>query len=259
MIDTHCHILPGVDDGAKTMEESLEMLQMAYNDGITDIVATPHLSSTYMQSIEKIHNIVDELRQQAKNRNINIKIHYGFEVRMCLEIFNGFPTDLTPLTINGKGKYILLEPPFLDYPLFIDDIIDRVISEHIIPIVVHPLRNTRIISNLSILDKLKSKGVIFQFDKNAVMDGYQIKTSHIFFSLLKKGLVDLVASDGHSCDIRKPTLSNPYNRVAKAVGEDAAQLLFTENPRRILKGEATDELHLISNTFFDRVKHIFNF
>ncbi len=259
MIDIHCHILPGVDDGAKTMEESLEMLLMASNDGITDVIATPHFSSTYIQSVEKIRANVKELQYQAKNNNININIHYGFEVRMCLEIFSIFPSDLTPLTINGDGKYILLEPPFLDYPLFIDDIIDRVISEHIIPIVVHPLRNTRIISNLSILDKLKTKGVVFQFDKNAIMDGYQIKTSKIFLSLLKKGLVDLVASDGHSCDLRKPTLSNPYNRVLKAVGEDAANLLFTENPRRILKGEITDELHLISNTFFDKVKHIFNF
>ncbi len=259
MIDIHCHILPGIDDGPQEISESLSMLKMAELDGITDIIATPHLSAVYSYNIDKINDSLRSLRARVIEENININLHYGLEVQMSEDIFKRHKNNLRELTINNEGKYMLLEMPFMDYPLYINDIIDIVISNDIIPIIVHPLRNARILTNTNILRDLKKRGVVFQFNKNAIMNGYQIKTSTLFYQLLKRGLVDIVASDAHSIDNRRPTLKKSYKKVAKRAGASVAETLFVQNPQRVIKGEMTEEIVLKSNEFVDKIKNIFNF
>lgn len=258
MIDIHCHILPGTDDGPQEMSESLGMLRMAAKDGITDIVATPHISSVYQLDPDRVKMDIEKLRKHIADEGIDIKIHYGFEVQLSKDIISKYSGVLQDITINGDGKYLLLEMPFMDYPLYINDIIDMVIERDIIPIIVHPLRNARILTNTNLLQELKNKGVVLQFNKNAVMDGYQIKTFPLFCQLMRKGLVDVVASDAHSIDIRRPTLRKSYKRIARKVGVDAAETLFVSNPSKILKGEMTEEIHLNSNGLFDKIKNILN-
>lgn len=258
MIDIHCHILPGIDDGPQEMSESISMLKMAQRDGITDIVATPHISAVYMLDPDRVRKDVETLKTKAADEGIDINIHYGFEVQLSKDIMKRYSNVLEEITINSEGKYILLEMPFMDYPLYINDIIDSVIEADILPIIVHPLRNARVLTNTNLLHDLKEKGVIFQYNKNAIMNGYQIKTYPLFCQLLRKGLVDIVASDAHSIDNRRPTLSKSFKKVSRRFGAEIAQTLFTSNPRRILKGEMTEEILLNSNGFFDKIRNIFN-
>lgn len=254
MIDIHTHILYGLDDGAETIETALSMLKMAYSDGISEIVLTPHVAEEFKYELREAKERFLILKNECGKNRIDIKLHLGFEVRIDKDLIKKFEYDINSLTVNGKGKYVLLEFPFLDIPLYYKEIIKFFTSSDITPVIVHPLRNGRIAKNLSFLNELADLGCLLQFN---IDDTRSDKVSLILPKLIKKNLVHFIASDCHSIDLRPPILSDGYRFVEKSAGKKYAELLFIENPKNLVDGEIIDTEDLRGKGFFDRISDIF--
>jgi protein-tyrosine phosphatase len=231
-IDIHCHILPGLDDGPRSREEAEKMLAIARSDGISGIVATPHmLNGVCNNTREGIAKAITELNGAARG----ISIYMGAEVRVGMEFKRQIENGGLPL-INDKNFLLLELPPYVIPPV---DVLEHIVNglkiKKIIPIFSHPERNMPITRDLSIMKRLAQCGALFQVTAMSIMDGGN--TAKAALSMIKKGYVHVVASDAHDSQKRPPLLSRSYEYVSKKIGKDPANRLFIENPLKIIHGE----------------------
>jgi len=133
-----------LDDGPKNFDESLEMLRIAERDGITDIILTPHIAEEFIYTLDEAERLFKELQRLTKENNININLHSAYEVRLDIDLLSRFSGEIKRLTVNGMGRYILIELPFMDIPVYLEEALKYFTSDFIVPIIVHPLRNYRI-------------------------------------------------------------------------------------------------------------------
>lgn len=253
MIDIHNHSLFGIDDGPKDLEISLAMLKIAQNDGIKEIVLTPHIAEEFRYELDLVKENFEVLKEKTKQEHIEIKLHLGFEVRIDKDLIKKYEDKINILTINEMGKYILLEFPFLDIPLYYKEIIKYFTSQDITPIIVHPFRNRKIFSNISFLEELSNLGVLFQFNSDDVLNK---NVFPLFIKVFKKNLVHFVSSDTHSLDLRPPILSSSYKIIEKKFGNNISNKIFYDNPLKVVEGKFLENRVLNNFTFFDRIKNI---
>lgn len=230
MIDIHCHILPGVDDGATDDADAVKMARIAAEDGIEKIVATPHIrDEQYPQQaiIEK----TDHLNRLLEKLQIPVKILPGAEVQHLLA-----PSIIKAYTINNT-KYVLIEFPYDYMPQNSKKIIFQLIIHGLKPIIAHPERNSAIIRNPKMLVNLLDTNVYVQItaDSIAGIFGREIQKCSIY--LLQNALVDLIASDAHSSDHRSPNLSGGLKWAEKIIGKEKAQQMVRKNPEAIINGD----------------------
>jgi protein-tyrosine phosphatase len=231
-IDIHCHILPGLDDGPRSKEEAEEMLALARDDGISHIVATPHmLNGVCNNTREGIAKAIAELNGAARG----ISIYMGAEVRVGMEFKRLVENGALPL-INDKNFLLLELPPHVIPPV---DVLEHIVNDlkikKIIPIFSHPERNVPIVRDLSIMKRLVRCGALFQVTATSIMNGGN--TAKVTLSMMGKDYVQVVASDAHDSQRRPPLLSRCYEYVSKKIGRDLANSLFIENPLKIIHGE----------------------
>lgn len=235
MIDIHSHILPGIDDGAKNLTESLALLKLAQSDGITHMVITPHIHiGRFNNSALQLSNDLVVLKTHLKDAGIFIKLAVAAEVRLDIE--------LMPLVMANKlpfiGKineinYLLLELPHSHIPSGYDKFINWLAKQNIKVIIPHPERNRDIQANPFYIEHLKQLGCEFQLTASSIEGGWGDKAKQISNNMLKGNLVNYVASDAHSVKRRPPILSKAKHIVSNLVGEDKAHMLFVTNPWRL--------------------------
>lgn len=230
-IDIHCHILPKLDEGPSSLEESVKMLQIAYQDGIAAVVATPHIiNGLYKNTRETIDIAILELRKLTDL----VPIYIGAEIRIDRGLADRAVNNELPLINNNH--YILLElPAFVIPPLLqLENIAQRLKKNQITPIFAHPERNIPILKNLCIMERLVRCGALFQITAmsitNKSMQGPALK-------MIKKGYVHAVASDAHDVCKRPPILSGAFEIISKKFDSDMASKLFMHNPLKIIQGE----------------------
>ena len=230
MIDLHAHILPFVDDGSASMESSIEMLKKAKDDGVTDLILTPHFCvGEYDVSVEKIKEIFDELKSKAKENGIDINLYLGQEIFIRKGYKELFKNNKL-LTLNDT-KYILIE--FDTHNDF--DIAEAVYElKHMgyNPIVAHFERYTY--ADAIDAEEIKNLGGLIQVNAEVFVKKTKIKQYKRVKALLKAGLVDFVSSDVH--DFRENSLKKAFEIVTKKFGEKTANDLFIENAKLIIKG-----------------------
>jgi protein-tyrosine phosphatase len=212
MIDIHCHILPGLDDGSSDIKTSIDMLKIAFDDGITHTTATPHFTYSGKPTIKDIHKCLELLKEKSDGENIEVKLLSGADIRLSYELIDGIARKMIP-TINGS-RYFLLELPDL-IPPNLDKFLSTVKSNGFVPIITHPERNYSIFSSPEKTDVLRNSGALFQLTAMSITGeiGSQLKKfSHM---LLKKGIVDFIASDAHDTVQRPPILSKAYREIAR--------------------------------------------
>jgi protein-tyrosine phosphatase len=229
--DIHCHILPGLDEGASTSEESLKMLELAIKDGISDIVATPHIVSGVYNNTK---DIIDMAVQELKGLTTRIQVYAGAEIRISRDLARRVGNKELPL-INNK-HYLLLELPAYVIPPVpqLENIVRDLIQSDITPIFAHPERNMPILKDFSIMERLVKCGALFQITAMSVT-GRSVSSSAL--KMIKKGFIHVVASDAHDTRNRPPILSPAYETVASKFGRTVADRLFISNPRKIIQGE----------------------
>jgi protein-tyrosine phosphatase len=263
LIDLHAHIVPGVDDGAQSFEESLKMLRIAGADGIKTIVATPHVSSAHNR-IKDIEKIIAGTRAFIENLNrqpLNLRVLRGAEIFFTANVLEYLNDYGDGLTLNGSS-YFLLEFPFEFIFPGTRDFIFSVLSAGWIPIIVHPERNRVIQRSPRVLFELVKMGALSQVNSGSLKGMFGNSARAAALHLLQHNLVQIIASDAHSPGRRPPELSFVHSILAEK-GIENADLLLYGIPRAILDdqpvpdiGEPLDPEK--KGKLFDFIKKMFN-
>jgi protein-tyrosine phosphatase len=208
VIDIHSHILPGVDDGARTLDESLDMLRMAVDGGVTVQVLTPHIHfgrfDNQKADLEQRFTIFQD---QVDDANIKIGLQLGSEVRIGSEIMQLVAQDAIPTlgVYNGK-KTFLLEFPRIEVPVGYENLVKWLVNKNYLPIIVHPERNQTFVRHPQKLDVLTDMGCPLQITASSLTGLFGDEAQHNAELLLQDGRVSAIASDCHNLKGRKPNL-----------------------------------------------------
>lgn len=235
MIDIHSHILPGIDDGARDLDESLALLKIAQNDGITHMVATPHIHiGRFNNSSTHLFSSIENLKSQLLSNNINVKLAVSAEVRLDVELMSLVLSNKIPfIGSSGKFNYLLLELPHSHVPQGYDKFINWLGKRNIKVIIPHPERNREIQSKPYYIQRLKQLGCEFQLTASSIEGSWGDTAKTISFKMLQQGEVSYVASDAHSVKRRPPVLSKAKNIVSELIGDHKALDLFVNNPKKL--------------------------
>ena len=228
-VDVHCHILPGIDDGASSFEEALKMAEIAAADGIREIIATPHVTDN-SRPPEELNRHVDALNELLVSEGIPVGIYTGAEVAVSLE-----PTLFRRFTLN-QGNFVLIELPHNYLPSLTPNLLSYVASDGLVPIIAHPERNLGIIRNPDAFIQILSPHVCVQITAGSLTGDFGVDAKLCAELLLDAGRVDIIASDAHSAGDRPPVLSGAFDIAAKQVGEKTALRMVRENPAAVLRG-----------------------
>lgn len=231
MIDIHSHILWGLDDGANEYDESIAMLRIAAEFGTTDIVATPHSDLRYAFRPEVMK---ERIAQLTASSGIP-RIHKGCDFHLTFDNIQEAFAFPSKYTINGFS-YLLVELAEAFIPRSLDEILRRFVLRGIVPVITHPERNLLLRKDLTRLEKWVSFGCAVQVTAQSLEDRFGKQATRSAWSMLKKGLVHVIASDAHDVKHRPPRLDIARSVLTEALGAGAATLLLVENPAAILTG-----------------------
>lgn len=201
MVDLHCHLLPLVDDGPASVEQALRLAEQAANEGVTRIIATPHLFHPQFETTDvDVRLTVAELNVLLKQRNIPITVYPGHEVRLTGELIEEVKTGVT-LSL-ADSRYLLVEFPSTGIPSYARQVFAELISDGYIPVIAHPEKNKAIIQNPMLLFDLISNGAISQVTCASLIGKYGKDVQRFAVALLENGLAHLLASDAHHLEKR---------------------------------------------------------
>ncbi|CRI66041.1 PHP C-terminal domain protein [Thiocapsa sp. KS1] len=237
MIDCHCHILPGIDDGAHTFETALDMARAAAAAGIQDLVCTPHhLNGVYSNPGSVVRHALQDLRERLAGAGVPLRIHPGAELHLVPELPSQV-LDGTALTYNDLGKAALVELPKAAVPMGAETILEQLLYRGITPVIAHPERNLVLVRNPERLAEWVARGCKVQLTAQSCSGDFGERIQHISRHWLELGWVHLIASDAHRPTGRSPTtLAAGRAVVTEWLGDQAASLLVCDNPRRLLDG-----------------------
>ncbi|MHB0866235.1 MAG: tyrosine-protein phosphatase [Thermoleophilia bacterium] len=233
-IDTHCHILPGVDDGPADLARSLAMARVAAEDGIDTIVATPHVIEG-LYDRQKWDTRRAQLTEALATDGIGISLFSGAEVPMSV-CLSETADSLGKITLAGS-RYLLMETADTTYEQ-LSRAVHQVRLNGYFPILAHPERVGFIQERPSSLTGITAQGNVYCQLTAASIEGLFGKSMHrCAVALLKLGLVHLVASDGHSAVKRPPLLSDCHRLLREMLGRQAAGIIMLDNPRKVLQNQ----------------------
>ncbi len=237
MVDLHCHILPGVDDGAENMEEALQMARMAADSGVREIIATPHCNLPYAPRKNymsyALQERMEQFREAVHQARIPVSVSPGAEV-LCT-------ADLEFLLQRGKlptlagSRYLLMEFFFDETMDYMTDRLSCVAAEGLIPVVAHPERYDAVQRNPYALEQWFVSGYVLQLNKGSILGQLGRGAEAAANWLLSQGLAHAVASDAHTSVTRTPHMGQIREYLEDTCGPDYARLLLHTNPGRILR------------------------
>lgn len=235
MIDIHCHILPGVDDGPETIEESLIMAKEAVNEGIKIIIATPHhMNNKYENNKGKILKQVKNLNELLIENGIPLTILPGQENRIFGELISNYKNGEI-LTLSHT-QYLFIEFPSSSVPKYAERLFYDIQIEGLIPIIVHPERNKQLLDNPELLFNMVNNGALTQVTAASLV-GYFGKTIKRFSEqLIEHNLAHFIASDAHNIHNRTFKLAEAYDILNSQFGMDYVHL-FMENSELLLENK----------------------
>jgi protein-tyrosine phosphatase len=244
MIDTHNHLLPGIDDGARDVEETLKMCRMAVEDGIRVIVATPHsFDGKFVNDVDKIKLMVRDLNTELDSIGLDLTIMPGMEVRIT-EDLPGLVADGKVLSLN-EGKYILLEFHPSQIPSGFENLARDLASSGFNLVLGHPEKNSVIQSAPEYLFRLckqfKPGEMLGQVSADSLTgkNGFWAKRTAI--TLVKNNLAHIIATDAHSSRRRVPRLSDAVSVTSNLVGREHALRMVRDIPEAVLGGGVCPE------------------
>lgn len=236
MIDLHCHYLPGIDDGAQTVDESLALARAAVADGITHAVMTPHVHiGVFDNRAGSIERAVEELRTALVRHGVPLTISAGGEVRIGAELIELLSAGDLPFLghLNGQ-RVMLLELPHGQVPVGAEQFTGWLRKHGVLPLIAHPERNKDVMRNLSKLDPFIGQGCLLQVTAGSLVGSFGEPAQRRARELLDRGDIFAVATDAHNLANRPPMLSAARAFIATDAGEAAADALTRGNPCRLL-------------------------
>lgn len=232
MVDVHCHILPGIDDGPDTIEESLAMAESAIVDGITHVVATPHASSEHNFDYRRVQQLRDRLQTEIGER---LTLATGCDFHLNPENLEALRKNSSPFCINQRD-YLLVEFNEISIPPALDETLHDLLLRRIRPIITHPERNAILRRQRERLANWVRLGCYVQVTAGSLTGGFGPRAQEDSLCWIAQGLVHIVASDAHNTRRRPLKLQPAYNLVREQFGEAKARALFDDNPLAAFEG-----------------------
>ena len=234
MIDIHHHLLPGLDDGSQSLENSIKMAEMAAQDGISHIVCTPHANDRYSFLRDRNERLLDELRAELGGR---ITLGLGCDFHMSYDNIQDALEHPGRYTINGKG-YLLVEFAETSIPESTTDNLYELIVSKQRPIITHPERNPVLQRRPDRMAPWLREGALIQVTASSLTGRFGRTAQELAERLLKRNWVHFLATDAHNLDSRAPLLSIGFEYLKKHFGVETAQRLCITNPQAVFEGSA---------------------
>lgn len=234
MVDLHCHLLPGIDDGSKDIASSLELAQQAVSNGITHVLATPHhLDNQYINHAVDVVKRTEVFQKRLILEGISLKVFPSQEIHINGDLLKHYD-DL--LGIDVKKHYVLLELPHSNVPQYTKQMIFDLKKYGSTPVIVHPERNTEIQENLDLLYEFIEAGALAQLTSTSYIGGFGEHVAKISDKLVKHNLVQVFASDAHALQGRGFTMREAFDKLRADFGAEKASE-FENNAERLLNGQ----------------------
>ncbi|MEP5764904.1 MAG: CpsB/CapC family capsule biosynthesis tyrosine phosphatase [Halieaceae bacterium] len=242
MIDLHCHLLPGIDDGPATPEQALELAALAVANGITHATVTPHVHpGRYENTTASITAVLEAFRAGLAEHNIGLQLGMAGEVRISPEILIMVEQGLVPFLGQWQGKQVmLLELPHSHVPPGSDKLVQWLLDRNIQPMIAHPERNKDVMRDLDKITPFVELGCLFQLTAMSVAGRFGEAAEHRALDLLEMGVVTIIASDAHNVKHRPPDLEPGRAAAARIVGEEESWRLVRERPLQIAQSLFTE-------------------
>ena len=240
MIDTHSHLLPGLDHGCPDLETSVLMARAAAESGVSAIVCTPHLQEWDEPLVARAAVVIEEVRAALARAGVEVRLLLGFEVD--LSIAATVDTDrLRGLAIERLGDdsrcAIVLEMPYMGWPVYLVDTLFRLSAAGLVPILAHPERNDRIQASSELLRACVNAGAVAQATAGSLGGEFGRPAVKAFDRLLGEGLISMLASDAHAHRREGWTMGPMLERVAGQLTSEDVTTLTETNPRLLLEGK----------------------
>lgn len=238
MVDIHCHILPGLDDGAETIYDTLDMAQLAYRSGTTHIVATPHCNipgvfDNYFD--ESYRKSFDLAKRAIENEGIPITLMQGMEVYATAGIYS--LAEGKKLTGINNTKNLLIEFNFGEDPDFVNSVLLDVQRAGMTPVIAHAERYAFVQENPDTVFQWHTMGCFVQANKGSFLGRFGKSAERTAYELLNHNLITAVASDAHSPAFRTTCMADAYDFLCGYYSEEYISDLFCTNPYRLCCGE----------------------
>lgn len=246
MIDTHCHLLPGLDDGAPDDAVALAMARLAVADGVSGIAATPHMrEGDYLNERSRVLEAVERFRALLAREGVPLEVHPGSEVHLSARLAERVGErrilaygDRQPE--DGRPAYLLLECPYRTRPIRLDETVFELMLAGIVPVLAHPERIRWFQEEPARYEQLVGRGVLGQMTTSSLLGTFGKRVQALAESLVRRGLVHLLASDAHDTQYRPPQLAAGRRRWAELAGEESAAAATSGIPRAMLEGRPVE-------------------
>lgn len=236
MIDIHCHMLPGVDDGPTSMDESLALAKKAVESGITHSILTPHIHpGRWDNEALSIREAVEMFKKALADHSIPLKVGMSGEVRVSIEALQMVASHQVPFLGKwGENYVVLLEMPHSHIPMGVLQMIQWLMQRNIRPLIAHPERNKDILRRVDKIQPLIDAGCLFQVTSGSIAGRFGSTARDRACQLLEMGVVTVLATDAHNLKRRPPRLNEGRDAAALIVGEPLANRLVVDNPWKMV-------------------------
>jgi protein-tyrosine phosphatase len=238
MIDLHCHLLPGIDDGPETLGEALEMARIAVVNGIEEAHVTPHLHpGRWDNDLQKISAAVESYRAALAQADIPLSLGFAAEVRLDYDIVPLIEAGRVPFLGTLEGHQVmLLEFPHSHVPVGADKFVAWLLARNIRPMIAHPERNKDVMRDPDRIEPFVREGCLLQLTADSVSGGFGELCAQRAREFLERGWVSVLASDAHDTVDRPPRIAPGRDAAAQIVGEEEARRMTYGTPLRIVRG-----------------------
>jgi protein-tyrosine phosphatase len=240
MVDLHGHLLPGIDDGARDLEQALNMARLAVADGIVISVLTPHhLNGVYNNPAQHVREHCATLRQALREHGIPLDVRPGAECHLVPELPSALAKG-TALTIADRKRSVLVELPVHTVPLGATSILEDILAMGLQPIIAHPERNGELIEGSEKLREWVEMGCLAQVTAQSCTGRFGPQVQEAARRMVRAGLIHVMASDAHRDRRRVPALRSARETVAQWTSHEVATLLTEDLPRALVDGQPVD-------------------
>lgn len=219
MIDVHSHLIPNIDDGSKSVSETISLIKEARDVGFTDIILTPHYMMNYYEAdIEEAKLWKQKLQEILNEELIEVNLHLGMEVYITDDLMDKI--EQNKIITLSDSKYLLMELPLNSNVHFMDDVIFKLINNGITPIIAHPERYKIVQENLEVVEKLIEMGCLIQSNYASILGYYGKHAQKTMKKLLKNNLINFLGTDTHRKNTIYPMVPKSIKKISKIIGEE---------------------------------------
>lgn len=241
IIDLHAHLLPGVDDGAQTLEDSIQLARQGDLEGVEHLLLTPHhRNGQFVNRKADVIRFAEQLSEAYKQAEIKMQVYPCQEIRLTTSFMEDLYND-DLLSIDSEGIYYLIEFPTASVPSFAKDLLAEMIEIGLVPLIAHPERNHQLAKNMDLLYELVEMGCLSQITSSCIAGYYGETLQQTARLMLERNLAHVIASDVHHESFRPFNMTRAFEQIAQDFGPEKVQYL-QQNARDIFNGQAVDKL-----------------